>query len=398
VTEPPTVPHRTIRWGDVFFPASWFVAASLVIGGYFDGRITASAAWGYVFVIVLIATALVVVHELAHIVVAVTCGFRVLAVQIGSGPLRRSTWIGSTQLMLGRFWFPLSGVTYSFPLSEAVRRSRSISLMLAGPVADLAWLIAGFLIGGPVGSLTALIAVGATIGDIIVYPSDLRDPSVLTTDGTAVIRLLRETPEQRRNLVTAGTMAEALGGLARGDYESAIVWSRRALERAPQDPQLHLCLVWALTRTRRFRAAQQESRVALEHASIDPVRPLILNNLAWVDLMIGDPADLPEALSSAREAYASDQDAAFAGTLGYALIESGDLVEGRSLIEASAETLPPETSREDRAVTAALRAIAAYRAGDPAARGFLEDARRLGGDPVVLVRAEAELAQPVAEP
>ena len=123
----------------------------------------------------------------------------------------------------------------------------------------------------------------------------------------------------------------------------------------------------------------------------DDHRVLHLNNLAWSDLMLGDPALLPEADRASAEAYAVQPwRHAIRGTRGAVLVELGHLAEGIELLRSS--ELRSHRPR-NRAQTDAYLAIAHARDGNLwDARRRLASARDATPTNPLVLRAAAEVA------
>jgi hypothetical protein len=117
------------------------------------------------------------------------------------------------------------------------------------------------------------------------------------------------------------------------------------------------------------------------------------NNLAWVNLVVGDRRLFGESLALAEEALASSPDSrAFRSTHAFALIENGRSREGVEILEAHG------TDDADKGAAAELTAILAlgkWRAGErDRGLALLERATDLDPQCALLPRVKAEFERP----
>lgn len=153
------------------------------------------------------------------------------------------------------------------------------------------------------------------------------------------------------------------------------LWSERALSR-----------IWA----GRYADARADYSLLWANATTPSERAAYANNLAWVNLVMGDRSLFGESLSLAEEAVASSADKrAFQSTLALALIENGRIREGVEILEAYGSD--DEDKRNAAEVTAIL-AIGKWRAGDRDQAGtLLARASQLDPQCALLPRVKAEL-------
>jgi predicted Zn-dependent protease len=117
---------------------------------------------------------------------------------------------------------------------------------------------------------------------------------------------------------------------------------------------------------------------------------LLQNNVAWIDLMIGDPALLAEADQFSEQALAAAPSvASFKGTRGSVLVELGRIDEGVPLLE---QALRENVHRHSKALNACyLALVAARRADKTAARRYIDLAKRHDSACPLLGRANRAL-------
>jgi hypothetical protein len=116
--------------------------------------------------------------------------------------------------------------------------------------------------------------------------------------------------------------------------------------------------------------------VPTETKKADGVRYARLNNIAYVDALIGDPQLLPEADAYSREAYeAAPWLSYIVGTRGTVLVAMGQLEAGIKLLKESFETGRTPRSKAENACHLAM---AYFRTGDRVqADNYLKLARQL---------------------
>jgi putative PEP-CTERM system TPR-repeat lipoprotein len=166
------------------------------------------------------------------------------------------------------------------------------------------------------------------------------DPRLLVFVGVLLVEQQRpsEAVEVFSAAVAKGGDALAVLGLAQaqasaGALESAINTLRDWLKRNPADRQARIGLAQLL------EASGRNDEAIAEHEKLlaeQPNDPLVLNDLAWLYLMVGDK----RALATAQEAHRLAPDvAAIDDTLGWVLVQQGDVENGLKYLEQA--TSPP---------------------------------------------------------
>ncbi len=156
------------------------------------------------------------------------------------------------------------------------------------------------------------------------------------------------------------------------------VWSERALSR-----------IWA----GRYSDARADYLVLRANASTASERAAFANNLAWVNLVIGDRSLFAESLALAEGAVASSPDnRVFQSTLAFALLENGRSREGVEILEAHGSDV---ADNRIAAELTAILAIAKWRAGERDRAGtLLKRATDLDPQCALLPRVKAEFERP----
>ena len=328
-------------------------------------------------------------HELGHATVGRALGLRVFEVVLGSGPRLVRARVGRTDIEAR--WFPFGGHTVMVPTRPA--RLRLALGIVAGPGANLAVALVALLVWPRSGSWVPPLVIANTIvllGNL--WPMQVATPlGPVRSDGLALATLIRSPRDHLDDADALLHAAESRAALLRGDAAAAVAWADAGLRAHPDHRPLRHFLTVALIRAGDIDAARDHLRALLARDDAEPAeRAVDLSNLAWADLMSGDPTLLDEALVASEEAERRlAWHPAVKGTRGYALIESGRIEEGLTRVRRAYEA---HTDRRDRATTLCVAAIGAMRIGDVAGgRSMLVAARRLDPACDLLERATAEV-------
>lgn len=329
------------------------------------------------------------VHELGHAIVGRALGLRVFEVVLGSGPRLARARLGRTDVEARLL--PFGGHTVMVPPRPA--RVRLALGVAAGPLANLGVAVATLLVWPRAGSWVPPLV----IANIIVLIGNLWPMQVTTplgpvrSDGLALATLIRSPRHELDDADALLHAAESRAALTRGESTDAVAWAETGLLAHPDHRPLRQYLTVALIRAGDLDAARDHLRALLARDDAEPLeRAIDLSNLAWADLMSGDPELLAEALMASEEAERQlAWHPAVKNARGYALIESGRIEEGLVRVRRAYEA---HTDRRDRAATACVAAIGAMRSGDvDGGRSMLVTARHLDPDCDLLGRAAAEV-------
>ncbi len=326
-------------------------------------------------------------HELAHTLAARLVDFRVFSVILGAG---RSLFSGR---FLGIQWevraVPLSGATILGGPPASAYRLRLFLIYLAGPlvhaaIAILSWLamtvvsllapghfLAGFFMVLFWGNLLSLAAN--------LWPRKLASGyGVIGTDGWYLFKLFSMSAADLEMHYATYYGLEALDACRLRDYARAKAWADAGLARHPTDPRLMNTSGYVYTRMQDYASARQVFVRSLQaDSSGSPgLKYMLLNNIAFSDLMASDPSLLPEADEYSGQAYQHiPWEPAIAGTRGGVLVALGRYEEGIPLLKTA---LAKNPDKAGKAVEACLIAGGEYRRGNPAeARRYLDTARML---------------------
>lgn len=194
---------------------------------------------------------------------------------------------------------------------------------------------------------------------VLVFTASAFGPQ--PTDGLSLLRTLilsrRDVDDQLAGYHVAG--AQRL--VERGEREAGRSEVSRGLALHPESTSLRTWLGHDLVVSARYVEARSVFSRLVEEGRQQRgstgrlIHTLHLNNLAWADLMVGDPALLPEAEEASRAAIEElPRLPAFRGTRAFALIETGRVREG---LELSASAFRKEKDPRNRALQACVTAI-----------------------------------------
>ncbi len=335
----------------------------------------------------------VVPHELGHAIAGWLLGFRVFAVAFGYGKQIFKFHLFGTVVSVCSI--PAGGLTRSAPKSVHWYRARTFFRVLAGPAANAIIVVTIALIspyhaGVPTWAQMFLIAnLLVLIGTLVPY----RDPfSKRDSDGKNLIKAFFMKPEEIQQTHVSRFVLEA--GLREDEYqdfEGAAEWCEKGLALYPDDLQLLNLSATIWVERRNYTIARQIFVQLLRRESTPPEWYFsLLNNIAYTDVLIGDPTLLSEADSFSEETYRSHPCVNFViGTRGIVLVEMGEYEEGIKLLKVAIEK---HENLRSKALNACYLAIACARMGKyDQSDKYLKLARQFDLHCSLLERAEAEL-------
>ncbi len=332
------------------------LAAYLLFPGFWVGELVLFCS-----VYIIVSIPITIVHELAHATAARLLGFRAFGIRVGVGKLLYTT------RLLGMRWefhfVPLAGATSVGGPPGPNYRLRSFIIYAAGPLTHAA--IAFFCgLALPILSLMETNILVYSFVMLIFFGSLLslavnlwprRTPSlngVAGTDGWQMFHLLTEKPAELTRRYAAYYAMESLEAYKDNDVRAAKAWVDRGLALSPKDVNLLNVLGFVYIRTTDFAAARQAFIQALEaEADLPPgVKYLLLNNIAFADLMLADPALIPQADEYSAQAYQQvPWEPAVSGTRGAALVTLGRPDEGLPLLKFALDKNPDKMGKATEA-------------------------------------------------
>jgi tetratricopeptide (TPR) repeat protein len=360
--------------------------------------------------VLVLASLLVIPHELSHAAATWSGGGRILEIRIFEGPVRWRTRVRGTNVALGSY--PLTGHCIPVFRNRDRIRERTLLMVAAGPLFNIVFLLAllPFYDGSQLASSGAwpelLLVANALllISALIPYRASLGGRQGLS-DGFQFLSLLSgkySEPDLHLSYLTT----EAAHLLRERHYQRALEICEAGLAHFPAHSLLENSRAVALLEMGHHRQALDifEELLARAQCADEPEQPgitglardhveaLLLNNVAYASLLSDSaPQALQRARICARHAWRmTPWLREIQGTWGAVLIETGDVEEGLTHVAEAAREA--DTARA-KAANLAVSAIGHYRLGkkDEAAR-LLKEARHLDPTGQMVTRAQGELA------
>lgn len=338
-------------------------------------------------------------HELGHALAARACGMHVFQVAVGVGKKLFECRIFGVLVEFRAI--PYGGVTLALTANRERFRIREFVYALAGPLANLiialvvlgvvGWdRIADFRPHEKVSPWTLLFASNALVFITNLIPRSF--PSAtgqMVSDGVHLIRAFMLKKDDLDQLRIAFHLAHADAARQRCDMKAVADWIERGLSDYPDDRTLLLHQGISLIEGQKFVEARSLFQKLLQDCDADDLgfRALLMNDIAWVDALIGGKDLLDEADEYSDYAFkVLPWVAGVKGTRGTVLVERGGLRDGIPLLEASFREAEEPWGR---AQSACFLAIAEARRGNPkAAAAYLKRARELHPDCFLISRVE----------
>jgi len=317
----------------------------------------------------LMLIALTPLHELAHAAMAFVLGVRVYRFQIG--------WFGRQLLHfhIGRCLVevrsvPLGGLVQVAHRTPRLARIKQMMVVAAGPAVHLGLVLgAGSLrTSGPLEGWTDWWTNVVLLGNLAalfvnLFPSQHSSPNgPVPNDGLQLLMLMRWSRSEAEQQPLLYYCLECLDLRRRRNFEAALAVCAEGDEQFPNRLPLRMCRGLCEIDLSRFEAARQTFLDFRGNPEVTPAADaILLNNVAWVDLLTGDPSLLTEAGEcSARAFQAIPWVPEIKGTRGSVLIEQGEVSEGMELVR---QALEDNEDHANKALNAAFLALGYVRQG-----------------------------------
>jgi hypothetical protein len=355
----------------------------------FRGLIESLGEWGVVAASLFLAVA---VHELGHALAGAVTGYRIRALQIGTGPRLVAVLFGSVSVRL--HLLPLGGLTLANIGSQASwLRLRLWVLAAGGPAANLAVFFAIRALvakGGPwyapSGGWMSFATLNLVICLLNLVP--MRHFRALASDGLQLATIPFWSRHQVDEARALAGVAEVLDAEESGDRVQAAKLARHLSAQFPDQGHAAMLPGLLLHHEHQHEAARAVWLEAVSRASARGKVPL-QNAIAFADAVLGTDERVQEAQRLSGAALAErPQDLAVTHTRGAVLVRIGRWRDGLRLL-----TLMPLVvlRAPDRAYHHAFVAIALAGLGQlTSARRNLQRARE--ADPGCTMLAEVEAA------
>jgi len=277
-------------------------------------------------------------------------------------------------------------------------RLRQTAYILGGPLANLLLIVVALALTGrtnaPVFDFLDRFSPGATllfanaalvIGTLVPLTLDTSH-GMLPSDGLLLWRVWRRSRQEIEAAIPYWYAVEAQDVMSQRKNAEAIVVLWQGLKEYPED----ICLEQVranslLSQGKAAEARRIYAKILGRYSKFEQVRHTMFNNIAYADLLIGDPALLWEADAGSRLALEAQPSVApFKGTRGAVLVELGELDAGLRLLH---EAMRENEDDQNKAANACCIGIAHARQGDAEqCRSYFALARRLDPDCVWLAR------------
>jgi len=378
----------------------WGILATL---GVIIVAIDPKGGWFFlnIFIIILFAYIMIIPHELGHALVAKWLRRRVLKIIVGSGRLVR------TIKMFGFIWeirqFPVYGMTLSFATSARLYRLKQFLLVIAGPLVNLGFLLVAIYIlqsralsislTRSLSPVMCLVLANVLILVTNLFPYNTRLVyGKLPSDGLSVIMMPFLSKAKIEQILPLHYVFEGDEFLSKGQFQAAKACFEQGLTNYPDNSLIKINLGVACLELGEFKEARTIFKQLLEKDETDKlIHAIILNNLAFANILIDKQGLLEESNSLSAQAYQSfPWVPAFKGTRGTVLVELGKFDEGIALLKQAMEE---NEAPRDKAINAVCLAIAEMRKGNrDSARQYLDTALQLDANCLLIKRAREELS------
>jgi len=248
--------------------------------------------------------------------------------------------------------------------------------------------------GGTVSPARMLVISNAAILLFSLFPFQLyHSPGKSPNDGLLLLKGWRRPRAEVEHMPYWFYIWECAEQRLRGNKKEAREAATEGLGRFAGDIHLQNLVAFCLSDEGRFSDAQDiHRRLLQQHKDNAEVRALMLNNVAFINAVMGDAKLLPEADEASRQALDhAPLSIYYKGTRGCVLVEMGRYEEGIGLLQ---ETMAAHTENADVALDACFVAIGAARSGNfEMAKDNLALAQKLDPKCWVLERTKRELEQ-----
>lgn len=348
-------------------------------------RISPGSSIGYLFLLVfaglLVSIPLIVLHELAHAVVAQALGFRVFGIHLGLGKVlfsRRIAGIAWTIHMI-----PSSGATLVAGPEMNNYKTRIFLIHLAGSLfhallnAILLWVNRVFDVTGLWYQITLWTNVFLLLTNLFPHKAQVAVGST-GTDGWAMLNAPRLTSKDLQARYASYYILETVRAVESGDMEAARAFAEKGVAFYADDANMRNTLGYVYVNSGEYLKSRQvflETLAAVEELP-SATKAILMNNIAFANLMLEDLSLLPEADDFSSQAYEMlSWEPSITGTRGSVLVALGQHQQGIALLEAALHKQP---DKRNKALDACLLAWAEWKRGDAGkAESYLALARQL---------------------
>lgn len=354
---------------------------------------------GYFYLLIfgglLVSIPLTVLHEISHALTAHALGFRVFAIHLGVGKVlfsRRFFGINWTVHLI-----PASAVTLVSGPEMHNYRARDFLIHAAGPLfhailnALLLWTNAIFGVSGLWYEVVLWTNLTLLVFNLLPYKTQVAVGSA-GTDGWGMLNVPRLTPEELRTRYASHYILETVNAAENADMQAARAFAEKGVALYPDNPNVLNALGYAYVNSKQFLESRQIFVQTLNSTENLPMstKAMLLNNVAFANLMLDDPALLPEADNYSEQAYQLlSWEPSIAGTRGATLVALGRPEEGLELLQGALKKNP---DKRGKALDACLIAWGEWTRGDlEKSESYLALARQMDPECILLERVQDKI-------
>lgn len=382
----------------------FLLGAGKVISAKTEGKYQMNILLLYLWLIPLI-----LLHEFGHALASKMVGFKLLWMSIGTGRQLFDKRILGLRMRI--HLIPLSGLTAAVPQSTSGLRWRLWWFAFAGPAVHVFLiLLCYFLLGFdffrtllfPLSIFSRTAPVEMFIyANLILLVSSLfpkyagGSGGQVHSDGYQLVKIPFYTQEELEKYKMLDIGMEALEQIEAGNLDKGIAIYESGLKIDPQNYMLRHDLAFARIKQGRFEEARTEYIDLLDSkgGKQPDHRVLLLNNIAWADVLLRKDELLVEADRYSEEAILKEpKNTNYRGTRGAVLIRTGRIEEGLKMLR---KAFDQHSDKSARASVACWIAIGEARVGNlDESNKWLQKAREEWPSHYLLGMTEQEI-QPV---
>ena len=306
-------------------------------------------------------------HELAHALTAHALGFRVFGIHLGLGKVLFSRQISGITWTV--HMIPSSGVTLVAGPEMRQFRLRIFLIHLAGPafhgllIVLLLLMKSVFGFSGVWHGLILWTNIFLVFFNLFPYKAHVAVGST-GTDGWAMLNAPRLTPEALRMHYASFYILETVSATENGDMQAAREIAEKGTALYPDDANMRNALGYAYVNSRDYLKSRQIFLQALHSSENLPIatNAMLLNNVAFANIMLDDPALLAEADNFSEQAYEFlPWEPSITGTRGGVLVALDRPDEGIALLKGALSKNP---DKRGKAIEACLIAWGEWKRGN----------------------------------
>lgn len=384
---------------------SFGIIAFTFVGGliihYLDPSNDFAALLINIFFLYVFMLSTVIPHELGHAIAGSLLGYRIFRVIIGYGQVLFS------RKFLGWEWevrpFPIGGVAVIATHSPRFYRLRQFLMQLAGPLVNIIFIVLLFWILPQGRSLSSYSSQGVTpvldffLANAVLLAMNLWPRKITTAagvtenDGLALLTIPFCAWKKIEEQLAAYYFLASQEFCLQKQCVQAIEVCEEGLALYPDIVLLRTQLGIVFLALNEFEKARTVFSGLLARKDIKPdQRMILLNNIAYTNLLSGRNNSIEESKQYSEEAYKNiPWVPAVKGTRGAVLVETGRVDEGLVLLR---EAFDAHAEPEGKALNAAHIALGEKRRGnDEESIHYFNAARTLDPHCQLLTRVQKEL-------